>query len=519
MITQLKKIRREIAGLWRRLLQGGSARRVRYEALGVLAESARHRSTVQAYKGVVEAEYAQTRETWTGEPLEGRPQAFHYHATAARIISAGAWALLTFEALFTAWLMPIVTTLPDPVAIAAGVVIAILLAYGAKGAAMIPVGRQAETPVAARDVLVRWVVLFGVVEILLLAVLFFVRSASGELAVRLAWTFGPASGLISLTTPILSGLLAAMAELFGWSTRLVKAWDAADELETELALIEAAASRRLEDGDPPSDVPARTRPRRPPLLGPGGAGAATAAIVVLLVLSTVRTGSAQGTVYVDWTTSTVVSERDDALREVARLAPEVSRTHRLNDWRVIPFTDDVFTAMPRQVIRWPSSAPQRCIISGQSEAGDMLAAVRSEHQKQAQRTCADQQRQAGERQQRAEALALRELRSALSAPPARQGRCSSVIDLLQRLSATPPGGVGIGISDGLESCGSSTTPVPPPRTGAKTVLVLITANTLQGQGGADAFRLRREAIRRVAPWLNVVPVWGLGQSLVQPGRR
>lgn len=518
MITQLKKIRRALPGLWRRLRQRGSVAHAQNQAREVLAHARQFRGAIEAGKLDLQAEYADTYERWTSQrPEHSRPQPFHYHSISARMITVGAWALLVFECLFAAWIMPIVTTLPDWLAVLAGVVIAIMLAFAAKGTAMILVASDAETPVAARDRLVRWVVLCGVVEILLLAVLFFVRSAAGELAVRLAWTFGPASGLISLVTPILSGMLAAVAELFTWSTNLTQAWDEADAVDAELVLLEDAARRALSGDDPPrwGAAPAQ----RTALLGPGGAGPGAVATGLLLSLLLCDAAEAQGIVYTDWTVSSVAAERNDALREVVRVTPQVSRQHSIQTWMVVPFTDDAFTVMPRSVVRWPLAATVRCPAAAQGEAEVLIEALRRRRVQEAEAECARLRRLASANQGEAEARALREMQSALFTPPARQGSCSSVIDLLHRLSGTRRGTVAIAISDGLETCGSPWNRIPAPAAGATTLLVLVTPSDLNGRNRAGSFQARRTTIQRIAPWLEVVPSWRLGEVLLATPRR
>lgn len=517
---ELIRIGRAIPTLRRRMEIGGTIEHVRSEANTVIAESEQHRAVLRGIKESAEVQYAHTYERWhTCRPAPGRPHPFHFETVGARWMRIGGYALIGLEALLTAWLSTIFLALPAGIAMLVGVVVAILLTLGAKGMKAFLIARYADTPIEARDRFVRWIIVAGCMEALLVVLLLYVRSSSDPVAVRMTVAFGGISALMSFTTMWLAGAMLACAELYAYSSLLAAVWERADVLEREFAVMERLTLLRI---DNLGDLAAHGRLASKPGLtdGNGRRLARPLALVVGLAAASIAAagqGSAQEPscrAWVDASNSRLAIEMEATAHEIVRLAPAVSATLCGSTWEVLAFSDDAWSAMPHARIAWPPAPVPACEPPLLTEAEMLFVNARERRLADARRDCERLRGVAATRVAAAEARASAHLRSALAMVPARKGPCTAVQDLLARIAESDAPGVDIVASDMVESCGSAFARMAPPR--HQSLIIVLVSRASVGSGSrAEDFERRRAAVLRAVPWARVVPPWGLAAALLE----
>jgi hypothetical protein len=243
----LKRIAHALSRLRRRMQVGGTRERLQAEGAAVLAEAERQRGVLRAIKESVEAEYGHVFERWhSRRPETSRPYAFHYETVGARWMCTGAYALIALEVLLVAWLAKMFLGLPEWAAASVGVVVTLLRALGATGVRAYVIARHAETPIEARDVFMRWIVLAAGIEGVLAILLLYVRGSTNPVPGQVTIAFGAISTLMTLNTMWLAGAMLACAELYSFSSRMAALWERANLLEGELAAIERITQWRLD---------------------------------------------------------------------------------------------------------------------------------------------------------------------------------------------------------------------------------------------------------------------------------
>ncbi len=546
MNTELTRISRSTCSLSRRLNVGGNKHRAQLEAADVLVEVRQHREVLDRTMSSVEGQFANEYEAWFSRlPVSSRPAPVHYQMIASRWMRVGGWALIVFESILAGWLSKIFLVLPAGIAVTIGIAMALILAFAAKGLATVLLARYSETPIEARDHLIRWIRTMAAVLGVLLIALFYLRASTDPLALRLIWMFGAISALVSFVTPTLSGLLFACCELFGWSGRHADMWQRADRLDRSLHVVEQATRRTIKDAGNEGQRQSDTENTSPcvdvaprSLYSAAQMPLASSRTVALMLLTAslivgglhphqlaaqgapatmsmaVATPAGAAAIYSDGSGSVLAVELQAAKREVVRVVPLVSRTLNAVSWSITTWSDDAWTVMPHTTIAWPLLALTQCGAVHLSEAETLFAVARARRLDQAKAKCDVLRAGELERYRRDENRAVTALTTALAVRPSHVPRCTSLSDLLQRIAAAPAGSTIVALSDGIESCSEGKSRVIQTPVGAKVVLVLLSPATVPAGGRAEHYERRRAEINRIAPWAIVTPVWGLERALL-----
>jgi hypothetical protein len=436
----------------------------------------------------------------------------------------GGYALIAVEAILTAWMSRIFLTLPGSMAVAIGVAMAILLSMGAKGVKAFLIARYADTPIAARDKLVRWIVVASVLESVLVILLLYIRGSTDGLATRVAIAFGGVSALMSFNTMWLAGAMLACAELYSFSSELAAVWERSDALERQLLVLLGVTEYhmntiRADERKREGGAPAPRQAGEPRSLFDRRRIAATARATVigaLLITAVTSQGSAQTScrVWRDDSASPLGADLVATARQIIRAAPQVSLQQCGGTWQVTGFSDDAWSATPIATIRWPLPDMTSCVAPRLNEAEMLFTNARERRLADARNACDSARASAATRFSAAEARATAQLTDALLAVPVRRGACTSVNDLLQRIVGRSAPGVDIIASDMLESCTSRLGRVGSPH-GTRVIIVLVSRMVSETRSRSADYQNRRQEILRAAPWAEVVAPWGIADALLR----
>jgi len=208
-------------------------------------------------KSRVAETYREKRSEWLTQISSDNldPHPLYYHTLAASVLFVGAWFVFGLEAFLGAVLTQMKTQLSPIAGAVVGIGVAIALTFAAKVVLAPKLGDyENEGKKAAR-------VMGITIAVLGLAVAVFVTLAI--LAIRSEvdspvwdYVFWMSTGLLSLLLPSLAAVAFLGSALFGWSKKLTKEFDAAENLERRLEAFKGFVEQALSRLQPTFSVPA-----------------------------------------------------------------------------------------------------------------------------------------------------------------------------------------------------------------------------------------------------------------------
>ena len=188
---------------------------------------------------------------------------------------------------------------------------------------------------------------------------------------------------------------------------------------------------------------------------------------------------------------------------------DLSRRHHVERWLIYGFGDEPWREAAFHQLtlpRWqppacdPPTEASRIFKVHQDDAGcqDRVKAAEAVYRQQLEEQIVGMQR------------TLRDHRL-------RPARCTSIGDLLFRVSQAPGPRRAVIISDGVETCrAAGRPPIAPPAGDTRIAFVLIGSLPPAGRITAtpgEQFLARRQALLRAAPWLRIVAPWEVTTAL------
>lgn len=470
------------------------------EQLREIRQTIRQRGAVAAAVTRAGWESVTSRAAPFNDPLPRDP----FGAAAAKVQCQAAWLAIILEVGLIVWIAPAViaaTSLAAVLIYAAFSLGVGGVAHGGSDEIGAHADNQQEGRARLRDRL-KWLQILAA----LLSVVFVVERA-GPVAwhVRYSWVFPALGGLLGFVFSGLAGTRFALAASYqALDTHVATVLECADLLRVTDRL--ELAVRRLLAG-----------------LGQQLPPAGTALLLVALFFGSAGAQIPRAMVAMDASTSVMPEWIEKAANRIGASAPSLSVRLRLRRWDVLSFTDDGYFAVPHGMVEWPQAQTVSC-GSEVSELGKILRAVQESERAKSDSVCRLRRQQAVNDHVAAETDALRRLREAMLAFPKRRGRCTSVIDIIARVGATPVA-LGLVVTDGADTCGTA---LPAgQKVLAKRVIILLVpsvpkpseAKSQESLGQIMAKRV--EALKKAFPWAEVMPLWGLEslESLDSPEPR
>jgi len=461
-----------------------------------------------AYHGKSD-EYWRTYGLWFGEyPANATEREIEDQVREARFYSFGRLAFLLVESLAAAVLAVMFFNAPWPLGAAIGVMLALLLgAAAASGvarwirheAAMQPAKQLARV---SRGFL--WFVIPWLVAVV--AALAILRSDASRLGATLFLVMTTA---VTLLSPPCSGLCAYAADLLFWSKRLCTDLRWLRALGRRIHRLSSVCTRCL---NPATPKVVKTEDRTLRLIKSAAPTLVIAATVagVLGCAPEIRAAEVPVYVYPDVSPSVRTAEVHHVLKELSLRLEQYEGANPLAI-SVIPFYEDVYSAVPLIRIRIPSTASPAC--DGpvpQTEIGRLSKTYASSAKREADAKCdaaRDAALAAAHRQRDAEIAKfnaaidhLGDLRII--------GRCTAVNAMIRRAAAETPAGISILISDLENDCPPYTLTVPS-EPGNRLFVIPVGSRTRPVEQWFDSaqarFAQRMPAARLVEPFnLDVV---------------
>jgi len=502
---------------WRRIRHAGAVERVR-EWTDAQAWAASALAGVRAELARVREQFAETESAWFAGRMPDpsrTPRENYYHSQAARYCGVAGWSLTLLEAVFAGGLSVLLLAVPQLLAIGIGVVLTALIALWLKGWVSAKVARFQERPKEGRDWALRLLTWTVPVALVTLTALFLMRGFVGSWVTLL---FPVATGVAAIVTPVMAGALLTLSALYRWSKDFTKRYRELEQAERDVLELHDAAARGL------AAAPAASRPTLASTLAKTGTAlflalamwtSAACSPVSAASEQTVRAGVetpalGTGELWLDETTS--IDQRDvpQAYQAVLTSLADLSIRTGVTRWLFYGFGEEPWRELPFFELTLEPWEPPACEPA--SEASKVFKMQQ-----------ADQVAQCEARQQAARAayeLRLQDqvakARMALDTHRPKPARCTALGDLLERLAQTPDRrAVGI-ISDGTETCRASGLPVVPPPTAGTHVSWILIGSTPPANYGptlGERFAMRRDTLRRAAPWLRILAPWQITADL------
>lgn len=483
-------------------------------------------------QGRVREEFGELEAAWFAgrSPDPARtPRESYYHSMAARYCAVAAWCVTALEAVFAGGLSMLLLALHWTIGAAVGITVTILLAVGLKGViAPLVLGRYADRPKAGRDLTLRMLVLTGPVALVFLVVLFIVRGMTG---VWIAWLFPWATGALAVLCPMIAAALFVLAGLYGWSRRLTDRYRSLERAERDVVELREHCTRAL----------AATSAALPATVGSTRSSGATslakvgAALLLMTGLLTSTacgelvqasgqtvTGTAAvtaadseasvagiGELWLDDTISVDERDRPRAAGAVLAILFDLSRQHHVDRWNIYGFGEEPWREAAFHQMTLMPWQPPAC--DPPTEASRIFKVHQDDPVCQERIRAAER----AHRQQLEDQVGT--MQRALHDHRLRPARCTSIGDLLVRVSQAPEHRLVVIISDGVETCRrTGLPPVPPPQSGARVAFVLIGSTPQLDRASptvAEQFLARRKVLVHAAPWLRVVAPWEITTTL------
>lgn len=419
----------------------------------------------------------------------------------ARLYKFGQVAFLLVETIAAAVLAAIFFNAPQLVAAVIGVIIAILLGAAASAVVARWVRHEAAgQPTKQMARITRGLLVFGLPWLIAcVAALTVLRSQGTMIGASL---FFISTTVVTLASPVCSGLCGYAADLLLWSRRLCADLRWIRALARELDHLLTTSERSIPPPPPPPSAPPNPAPVNRILKAIAPATMAVALITTLCAAPVCRAADVPVYVYVDVSPS---ARAGDVVRNLKGLSGRLSNYEGPDTLvvSVIPFFEDSFTATPVVKVSIPGTRPVTCTLDGaDNEIAKISRSFAETAKRDATRQCdakRDQARRDAALQRAAEAEKLNaaiDRLSALRLP----GRCTAVNAIIRRAVRESPNGVSIVISDLENSCASRGLPTNL-RPENQVFLIPVGSRQHSIEEGFDAIQ---ERFARTMPWIQVI---------------
>jgi hypothetical protein len=221
-----------------------------------------------------------------------------------------------------------------------------------------------------------------------------------------------------------------------------------------------------------------------------------------------------GELWLDDTISVDERDRPRAAQAVLEILLDLSRRHHVDRWRIYGFGEEPWRETTFYQMTLPQWEPPAC--DPPTEASRIFKV----HQDDS--GCRNRVKAAeaayGQRIEEQVAVMQRTLRDHRLRPAS----CTSIGDLLLRVSQAPGHRLAVIISDGVETCrAAGLPPIPPPVGDTRIAFVLIGSLPQRGRAATtpgEQFLARRQTLLRAAPWLRIVAPWEVTSALFGENR-
>lgn len=239
---------------------------------------------------------------------------------------------------------------------------------------------------------------------------------------------------------------------------------------------------------------------------------------VLLLGLCLATGSVaaappdRGAYFEDASPSVAGAELAAARRDITRQMAELAKRSPVSRWEIFRFADRSFTLPPLASIEFPVFLSPDCEPQKASEARRLLRQLDARQDKADQARCASE-RETYERRWQANATNSVEKVLGFLASQTPQGRCSAIADVVERVSLDGDKHLRLVViaSDGEETCPPAhRSPIAAPAV-PRTVILALVASKLDAS--AERFRKQVSRWRTLAPWVQVIPSFGIRETL------
>jgi hypothetical protein len=451
------------------------------------------------------------REWFGTNPENNVPHPVGDHQRSALLGRWGAKLLMAFEVAFAAWLTAtfnFAQHLWTAMAVTAGLWLA--ASAGLAQFVAILLKRRSEVPqetrnrihTALRICLIGW--LAGA------ALMLIMRTAQGKTALVLAHATTFVLAAWAIDTILLAGCGIGADRLFRWSGDAAREYYATTRLRSRVAQL--------------LDRSSTENPARPSIATSSMAGRLAVAVLAIGLGFTAAapaqtmgpTAALQaGCTYVDETTSVQPGAVQSVLDQHKVILPALAERTALKSWCFVPFTADAWTSTPSATVEVPPASKAACAQPSMGEADALFRGAREERLKKARQACAATKTRSNERFKQDLSATLADLGHNGSA----NGRCSSVLDALDRAAHTAGLDYAVVVTDGQENCGAWRA-IETPANPIQTVVVLLPSvdDEKANVSPAVSFARRKAALLHAAPWISaVVAPWGFTADVFHAG--
>jgi hypothetical protein len=223
-----------------------------------------------------------------------------------------------------------------------------------------------------------------------------------------------------------------------------------------------------------------------------------------------RAKAARAEVWLDDTSSVDTADRRKAIQAIITALPGLSEKNRLTEWKFFGFAENPWEEDAFYGFKIAPFQPPPC--DGEAKANvEIVIFKRPTEHLRAKERC--DQKQANARAAYARDLANSYAAAAAALDSHGQGRahCTSIVDLLTRISRDSDPGLAVIVSDGRETCRRDFPKIDPPK--HKAVIFVLTGWSAGLQKGGPTAVQRFDAmaaiLTKAAPWLKIIPPWSI----------
>jgi hypothetical protein len=471
------------------------------------------------YKSKVD-EYWRVYRLWFGAmPENPTEREIDDQIREARLYKMGRAAFLLIETVAGAVLAAIYFNAPRVLAVIIGVILAFLL--GAAAAAVVTRWVRHTTaiqPTKQLERITRGLLVLGVPWLLAcVSALAVLRSQGTGLGAIL---FFISTTLVTLLSPVCSGLCAYAAELLLWSKRLCADLRWIRALARELDLLLVTSERHIPPGGPGPGSPPNAAPVSRVLRAIAPTTTTVALVVALFGASVLHAGDLPVYVFPDLSPS---ARSGEVIRNLKNLSTRLARYDGPDTLlvSVTPFFEDAYGASSVVTVNIPGVRPMVCPApEWGSEIARLSKSYAENARREAERLC-DARREQARREVTAQRSAeIAKLNAAIDHLSTLHlpGRCTAVNAIIRRAVRETPNGISIVISDVENTCPSRGLPVnlqPDNR-------VFIIPVSSQQHSIEEGFDAIQERLTRSIPWIEVVESFRLEaimNAIVHPENR
>ncbi len=440
-----------------------------------------HAAEVVALQKADLEEYGSTYPTWFGEaPGEDEmPRELRDQTREARCYRIGQYAFLLVEVICGAVIAAKTLNATILISMIVGCALALLMAGGASVVAGLWVRHGATVqPAKQMHRIARGLIVLGGLWLLAcvtaLTVLRSPESAIGEPL------FLVCLALITLLSPLCSGLCRVAAGLLSWSGRICRSLAGIRSVARELELLAIASERST----------------APSLVSRGAKAGAAGLLLMLFGGATCRAADVPVYVYVDVSPSARTGDVTQLLKNFVRELAGYEGVESL-DVSIVPFFENAYMATSFVDAKIAGNRTRDCPL-----AASELVSISRNYADAQRRQCDQLRQQARKEAETGRSTEISKLAAAIDrlAELKLPGRCTAVNALIRRAARERPNGVSIVVSDMENSCASRE---PPPNVQPENQTFVIPVGSRQHpiEEEFDGIQAR---FARTAPWVQVI---------------